>query len=84
MASLIINQSEIQDPLTAPKLSATIINNSLYDLENLDVIAIVYNSSGNAISASSSLFTISNLASFNNPAICSESEKLWVQPKVSM
>jgi len=37
---------------TSPALSATITNNSLYTIPEVDVVAILYDSAGNAISAS--------------------------------
>jgi hypothetical protein len=49
-----VDSSDITDATTAtPKLAGTIHNNSFYDLENLDVIAIVYNAIGEAIGVSS-------------------------------
>ncbi|MFA5933768.1 MAG: hypothetical protein WC795_00890 [Candidatus Paceibacterota bacterium] len=37
---------------TTPKLTSTIVNNSFYDLFDVEVVAILYNADGNAIAAS--------------------------------
>lgn len=42
----------LADPTTTPKLSATIKNNSLFTIPDINVIAILYDSSRNAVSAS--------------------------------
>jgi hypothetical protein len=39
----------------APKLSADIVNNTLFDYKNVEVVAILYGSDGNAINASSTV-----------------------------
>jgi hypothetical protein len=43
---------ELVDQDTAPKLSATLKNNSLFMIPEVNVVAILYNEKGNAISAS--------------------------------
>ena len=40
---------------SSPKLSATIVNDSLYNIPDLDIVAILYNKEGNAIAASQTL-----------------------------
>lgn len=42
----------MEDPFTNPRLTATIKNNSRFDLSNFDVVAILYNQDNNAIAAS--------------------------------
>lgn len=42
----------MKDPFTKPTLTATIKNNSRFDLTNFDVVAVLYNSDNNAIAAS--------------------------------
>jgi hypothetical protein len=37
---------------TAPRLSATLKNNSIFDLPNVNTVAIIYDEKGNAISTS--------------------------------
>ena len=39
----------------APKLSADIVNNTLFDYKNIEVVAILYDEGGNAINASKTL-----------------------------
>lgn len=51
-ANLVIDHVEIRDQKTAPKISATINNNSSYELPAMDVIVIVYNGEGEALDAS--------------------------------
>ncbi len=51
---------------TAPRLSATVTNNSLFTIPNVDVVAILYDASGNAVSASSTyLAQLNPLSSAN-------------------
>lgn len=49
---ILISNIELVDEKTSPKLSATIKNNSLFTIPNMDVIAILYDQAGNATSAS--------------------------------
>lgn len=42
----------MKDPFTKPALTATIKNNSRYDLTNFDVVAVLYDSNNNALGAS--------------------------------
>jgi hypothetical protein len=46
------NNINLQNADTSPLLSATITNNSLYYIPNINVIAILYDKVGNAVSAS--------------------------------
>ncbi len=60
--------SDIQISETeAPRLSATIKNNSLFTIPNLKVVAILYGADGNAVSASST--SISSLAPLGSSAL---------------
>ena len=43
---------ELQGEDTAPRLSATVKNNSLFTIKNLGVVAILYEADGNTVSAS--------------------------------
>lgn len=43
----------LTDETTAPKLSADIVNGTLYDYKNIEVVAILYQADGNAVNASS-------------------------------
>ncbi|MFA6257372.1 MAG: hypothetical protein WC646_03680 [Candidatus Paceibacterota bacterium] len=47
-----VSNLTLKDETTAPRLSATIKNNSLFTVKNLGVVAILYESSGNAVSTS--------------------------------
>jgi len=49
---ILISNIQLMDEGTLPKLSATIKNNSLFTIPNMGVVAILYDASGNAISAS--------------------------------
>ncbi len=42
----------LTDETTSPKLSAEIVNNTLHDYRSIPVVAVLYNSQGNAIHAS--------------------------------
>lgn len=44
--------TSLTDVEKSPKLSADIINNTLYDYKNVEVVAILYDGEGNAINAS--------------------------------
>ncbi|MDD5721537.1 MAG: hypothetical protein PHT16_03820 [Candidatus Pacebacteria bacterium] len=49
---ILISNIQLVDETTSPKLSATIKNNSLFTIPDMNVITILYDASGNAISAS--------------------------------
>jgi len=49
---ILVSNIQLLDETTSPRLSATIKNNSLFTIPNVDVIAILYDTSGNAISTS--------------------------------
>jgi hypothetical protein len=49
---ILVSNIELVDEKTSPKLSATIKNNSLFTIPNVDVIAILYDEGGNAVSTS--------------------------------
>lgn len=49
---VLISNIELKDAATLPRLSATIKNNSLFTIPDVNVIAILYDGSGNAISTS--------------------------------
>ncbi|MCF7833675.1 MAG: hypothetical protein K9L98_00735 [Candidatus Pacebacteria bacterium] len=49
---LVVSDIELVDQDTAPKLSATIKNNSLFIVPEIDISAILYDKEGNAITAS--------------------------------
>jgi len=48
----LVSNIQLVDEGTFPKLSATIKNNSLFTIPNMDVVAILYDADGNAISVS--------------------------------
>jgi len=50
---ILVSNIQLMNETTSPKLSATIKNNSLFTIPNMDVITILYSKNGNAISASS-------------------------------
>jgi hypothetical protein len=50
---VLVSNIQLIDENTAPRLSATIRNNSLFTIPNLNVVAILYDAGGNAISTSS-------------------------------
>jgi len=45
----------LTDVATTPKLSADVVNNTLFDYSNVPVVAILYDADGNAINASQTL-----------------------------
>jgi hypothetical protein len=49
---LSVRDKKISNPESAPKLEATVANDSIYDLTNIPVIAILYDKDGNALGAS--------------------------------
>jgi hypothetical protein len=50
---VLVSNIQLTGETTSPRLSATVKNNSLFTIANMDVIAILYDAGGNAISASS-------------------------------
>ncbi len=50
---LLVSNISLLNATTAPQLSATIKNSSLFTIPNLNVVAILYGASGNAVSVSS-------------------------------
>lgn len=51
-SGLSIEDIEIRDESTAPKISGTVVNDSFYELPAMDVLVIAYNSEGEALNAS--------------------------------
>ena len=49
---VLVSDIKLMDETTSPRLSATIKNNSLFTIPDVNVIAILYDASGNAISTS--------------------------------
>ena len=49
---ILVSNIQLIDETIFPKLSATIKNNSLFTIPNMDIIAILYDASGNAVSTS--------------------------------
>lgn len=49
---VLISNIELKDETTNPRLSATIKNNSLFTIPNINIIVILYDALGNAISTS--------------------------------
>jgi hypothetical protein len=49
---IIVSNIDLQTPDTTPKLLATVKNSSLYNIPEVDVVAILYDATGNAISVS--------------------------------
>ena len=49
---ILVSNIQLVDETTFPKLSAAIINNSLFTIPNMNIITILYDASGNAISTS--------------------------------
>lgn len=49
---VLVSNIQLKDETTSPRLSATIKNNSLFTIPNVNVIAILYDKGGNAISTS--------------------------------
>lgn len=50
--SVSVSNIVMEDPFTNPRLTATIRNNSRFNLYNFDVVAILYNAENNVIAAS--------------------------------
>jgi hypothetical protein len=49
---ILISNIQLRDETTLPRMSATIKNNSLFTVPNVDVVTILYDKEGNAISTS--------------------------------
>ncbi len=49
---MIVEHKDITDSESSPKLVATLRNDSLYDIPDLDVIAALYDRQGNALGVS--------------------------------
>lgn len=49
---VLVSNIQLVDETTFPKLSATVKNTSLFNIPNVDVIAILYDAQGNAVSTS--------------------------------
>ena len=49
---ILVSDIELKDEASSPRLSATVKNNSLYFIPNVDVITILYDINGNAVSTS--------------------------------
>ncbi|OGI88407.1 hypothetical protein A2995_00930 [Candidatus Nomurabacteria bacterium RIFCSPLOWO2_01_FULL_33_24] len=56
--SVLIKDKIIENETDRPKLSASIINNSIYDISDIEVIAIIYNDKLNAIAVSKTMVEI--------------------------
>lgn len=57
---VLVSNITLTDETTSPKLSATIKNNSLFIIPEVGVVAILYDASGNAVSASSTYLDVLN------------------------
>jgi len=55
-----VSQISLLDETTSPKLSAVIKNNSLFQIPNLNVVAILYDVAGNVVSASRTYLDVFN------------------------
>jgi hypothetical protein len=49
---ILVSDIKLQNETTSPRLSATIKNNSLFQISAINIMAILYDASGNAVSAS--------------------------------
>ena len=49
---VLVSNIALSNETTSPRLSATIQNNSLFTIPNLNIVSILYDASGNAVSAS--------------------------------
>jgi hypothetical protein len=49
---VVVSDIRLEDESTSPRLSATLRNNSLYNIPEVNVVALLYDVEGNAISAS--------------------------------
>lgn len=49
---VVVSNIKLQDESTSPHLSATITNNSLFTIPNVNIVTVLYDAAGNAISAS--------------------------------
>ncbi|MBU0998975.1 hypothetical protein KKG24_01540 [Patescibacteria group bacterium] len=71
---ILVSNIQLFDEATSPKLLATIKNNSLFTLPNVDVVAILYDGAGNAVSASRTY--LNQL----NPLSTSDINFTWPEP----
>ena len=71
---VLVSNMSLTDEKTAPRLSATIENKSLFSIPNVNVVAILYNISGNAVSASNTF--LNQL----NPLQTSDINFTWPEP----
>lgn len=71
---VLISNIQLADETTFPRMSATIKNNSLFTIPNVDIIAILYDQGGNAISTSRTY--LDQL----NPLQTSEINFTWPEP----
>jgi hypothetical protein len=71
---VLISNLSLTGETTSPALSATVTNNSLFTIPNVNMIAIVYDKLGNAISASSTY--LNQL----NPLSSTDLNYTWPQP----
>lgn len=56
--SVVVQERTLSGVGSSPKLTATIVNDSLYDIPDLDVITILYNDEGNAIASSKTYISL--------------------------
>lgn len=71
---ILVSNIELADADVHPRLSATIRNNSLFDLKNVAVVALLYEAGGNVVSASRT--TVGELA----PLATADVYFTWPQP----
>jgi len=57
---VLISNIILADEMTSPKLSATIQNNSLFTIPEINVVAVLYDADGNAVSGSSTYLNVLN------------------------
>ncbi len=55
-----VSQISLQNETVSPKLTATIKNNSLFQIPEINVVAILYNAAGNVVSASRTYLDVLN------------------------
>ena len=56
--ALFVQESTLLNAETAPKITATVINNSNKDLKNVEAVAVVFNAEDNAIAVSRTLIEL--------------------------
>lgn len=49
---LSVKNTDLTEVATSPKLSVDVVNDTLFDYKNIEVVAILYDASGNAVNAS--------------------------------